>query len=109
MMSRRSSSEAFGSFTIHGGVYRPSRLIPVRRRCAISPFVHEPIPLTGWAVMFRDQASPNWPGRSGIFLPVRPPVAESRWQAAHSISTLRLPRATRSGVTSTGKSTLTTG
>ena len=78
-------------------------------RYAISPLVHEPIPFTGWAVMFRDQLSPNCRGRSGIRFPVRPPVAESMWHPAHSISTLRLPRATRSGVTSTGKSTLTTG
>ena len=84
-------------------------MIPVRSRKAISPFVHEPIPLTGWAVMFRDQASPNWVGRSGMRLPVRPPVAESMWQPAHSISMLSLPRATRSGVTSTGKSTFWVG
>ena len=32
MIEARSSSERWGSFTIHGGAYWPSRLTPVRRR-----------------------------------------------------------------------------
>jgi hypothetical protein len=58
--------------------------------------------------MFSDQLSPNWTGTS-TRRPVSPPVVGSRWHAAHIISAVRFPRATRSGVTSTFSSIVSTG
>ena len=71
----------------------------------ISPSFHAPMPCSLLRVMLREWISPNSRGASDISLPLSRPVVGSLWHSAHSRLASFLPRATRSGVTSTCTST----
>ena len=63
------------------------------------------MPVSASRVMLAEWAAPNCGGRSAIGLPESVPESLSRWHAEQSMSTVRRPRSTRSGVTSTLSST----